>query len=374
VEAFAEGLRAELKARVSTGLSRAARDTERCDKAAALAAEAERLLGAPRDGTYERLREASSLAAARQTGLGRLNEEIDLYGPADLPVAAQLLARLEDAPAVPDPAPSLEPLAQSVVRAAKGGDSKARTRWLQRAAALCVWVLVEPRQGEPLDSNLHQAIDQGGNEVTRLASPGVRRTDGSVLVRARVHVDPAARDLPAEPDEAPAVPEPITPPASLPPIPADGAAASAPPPHDIIVSDEDGGDEEEVAVHEEAPPPPPPEPPAPPPAAAAAPPAFNAPFGDLTGEGAINADEAAAAAKAASRIPKIVEDDPSRMDEALAAEVALAVETETSADPEWAQVARGPEAFDPELGVDAVPDHVTDEDVEEVHELEEPKK
>ena len=44
--------------------------------------------------------------------------------------------------------------------------------------------------------------------------------------------------------------------------------------------------------------------------------------------------------------------------------MALAVETETSADPEWAQVARGPKAFDP--------DEVGDEDVEEVHELSEP--
>src|SRR5206468_994076 len=141
------------------------------------------------------------------------------------------------APAAPDPAPSLEAVAQAVVRAARGGDCKVRTAWLRRGAALCGWVLIEPADG-PVDPELHQAVDAGGDEIVRIASPGVRRTDGSVLVRARVHVDPAARDLPPEPDEAPAVPEPITPPSSLPPIPPDGSAPSAPPPshEEIVVS------------------------------------------------------------------------------------------------------------------------------------------
>src|SRR5207253_1836375 len=145
---------------------------------------------------------------------------------------------------------------------------------------------------DALDADLHQAIDQGGNVVTRLASPGVRRTDGSVLVRARVHVDPGARDLPPEPDEAPAVPEPITTPANLPPIPPDGGAPSAPPPaNDIIVTDEEDGEDEEVVAA------PPTEPISPRQSA------FNAPFGDLTGEGQIHPDEAAAAAKAVSQMP-----------------------------------------------------------------------
>jgi hypothetical protein len=106
--------------------------------------------------------------------------------------------------------------------------------------------------------------------------------------------------------------------------------------------------------------------PVPPPTLAA----FTTPFGDLTGEGEIKPHEAAAAAEAASRIPRIVADDPARSDEALAAEVALAVETETSMDRGWAQIARGPDAFDaPPEGPD---DEVTDDDVEEVHELSEP--
>ena len=67
-------------------------------------------------------------------------------------------------------------------------------------------------------------------------------------------------------------------------------------------------------------------------------------------------------------MPKIVEGE--HLDEALAAEVALAIETETSADPEWAQVARGPEAFDGESGEheEGADYQVADDDVEEVQE------
>src|SRR5207253_10964187 len=107
VEAYAEGLRHELRATAAAAFSRARTDTERCDKAAALAAEAE-LLGAPADGTAQRLRDASALAAARETALQRLSEEMDLYGAADLPMAAQLLRKLEEGPVAPDPGPSLD--------------------------------------------------------------------------------------------------------------------------------------------------------------------------------------------------------------------------------------------------------------------------
>jgi len=141
VEAYAEGLRGELRARTSAASAQARNDVERCDRAAALAVEAE-LLGAPRDQTSQRLRDASAQVAARQSSLERLGEELEFYSAADLPVAAQLLSRLEQSPPAPDPAPSLEPLAQAV-RAAKGEDSEARTAWLQRAAALCGWQVVE---------------------------------------------------------------------------------------------------------------------------------------------------------------------------------------------------------------------------------------
>ncbi|TMA30964.1 MAG: hypothetical protein E6J88_04795, partial [Deltaproteobacteria bacterium] len=170
VEAYAEGLRHELRATAAAAFSRARTDTERCDKAAALAAEAE-LLGAPADGTSQRLRDASAGAAARQEALERLSEEIEFYAAADLPVAAQLLSRLEDGPRPPDPAPSLEPVAQALVRAATGGDCKPRTAWLKRAAALCGWQLVEPARGDKVDPEWHQAVDSGGETVIRLACP-----------------------------------------------------------------------------------------------------------------------------------------------------------------------------------------------------------
>ncbi len=176
VEAYAEGLRHELLASASAAFGRSRIDTERCDKAAALAAEGE-LLGAPADGTAQRLREASAQAAARQSALEQVSQEIEFYAHADLPVAAQLLKRLEDGPGAPDAAPSLEPVAQAVVRAAKGGDAKVRTAWLKRAAALCSWQLVEPARGQPVDPEWHQAVDSGGDSVVRLASAG-RPGDG----------------------------------------------------------------------------------------------------------------------------------------------------------------------------------------------------
>ena len=357
VEAFADGLRGELRVRIAGSLTVAVRETERCDKAAALAAEAVRFLGAPNDGTSELLRQASKLAAARHTGLERLQGEVDLYDVADLPVAAQLVRRLEESPAVPDPVPAVATVVQAVVQAAKGGDCKVRTHWLQRAAALCGFGLIEPREGEPVDSGLHQPIDQGSGAVVRLASPGVRRSDGSVLAPARVHLDPAARELPPEPEEAPAFPEPILPPERMPPPP-----VSPPPPvPESVFSEEDSGREAEVDDPDKtrpifyepraAPPRPAPLEPPPPPADAlhAEPPPppvdekaraqlpFAAPFGDLAGGVEINPDEAAAAANAASKMPKIVSTDPAHLDEALAAEVALAVESAGSEHREWPQ-------------------------------------
>lgn len=358
VEAYAEGLRNELRARAQASLQRARSDAERCDKAAALAAEAE-MLGAPRDGTAQRLREASAQSGARESALQRIAEEIDLYEPADLPVAQQLLSRLEDGPAAPDPAPSLEPVAQAVVRGARGGDCRPRTAWLKRGAALCGWQLVEPARGEAVSPEWHQAVDAGGSTVVRLACPGLKRADGSGLVRARVHVDPAVASQPEEPEEPKAEPEPLTTPSSLPPLedepqaqaeapPAPAPAAASEPPIAPVVASDPGGP---VPL----PPPAPPQP-------------FAAPFGDL-GEGQIRPEEAAAAATAASRIPKIVSGDPTHNDEALAHEVALAVETEVSSTSgEWAAVARGPEAFEPPVG----PDEVVDSEIEEVHELTEP--
>jgi hypothetical protein len=177
--------------------------------------------------------------------------------------------------------------------------------------------------------------------VVRLASPGLKHKDGAGIVRARVQVDPAAAALPEEPEEPAAVPEPI-----------------APPPkevHDTPVESPKVVEKtsEFAPVPEQAK-----EPPEAPVALPA--PASVAPLAEVAKDEKPSAGEAPAA-----QVPKIVSDDPARNDEALAVEVALAVETEMSTDKQWAQVARGPQAFDPES-----PAEVSDEDVEEV--LEEP--
>ncbi|HTO97960.1 MAG TPA: hypothetical protein VMK66_13010 [Myxococcales bacterium] len=289
VEAYAEGLRAELTARTGAASARARTDVERCDRAAALTADAE-MLGVPPDGTSQRLREASAQAAARQTALERLAEEIEFYAGADLPVAAQLLARLEDSP-VPDPAPSLEPIAQALVRAAGGPDAEARAGWVQRAAALAAWEVVLPKPGDPFDPDAHQAVDSGGASVVGVACPGVKRTDGSVIVQARVLAarPPGAEGAAAQSAAAPA------------------PAAEVPAP----------------APENAAPPPPAPEgPTVPPPAPAAAAP-DSAPL-VAPWETPILPAEAAAAAAAASLVPRVVvSEDPAAKDEALAVEVAL---------------------------------------------------
>jgi hypothetical protein len=94
LDAFADGLRDELRARAAAALVRVRGEVERCDKAAAQAADAQ-AQGAPADGSAERLRDESAAAAARQTGLQRLEQEIDLYPSAELPLAMQLLQKLE---------------------------------------------------------------------------------------------------------------------------------------------------------------------------------------------------------------------------------------------------------------------------------------
>jgi hypothetical protein len=272
VEAYAEGLRAELTARAAAAAARARTDVERCDRASALTADAE-MLGVRPDGTSQRLREASAQAAARQTALERLAEEIEFYAGADLPVAAQLLGRLEDT-SVPDPAPSLEPIAQALVGAATGKDLEQRAAWVQRAAALAAWQVVAPKPGDPLDAGSHQAIDSGGTAVVALACPGMKRADGSVIAQARVLVAPDAVAEQAANAAAPAGP-----PAPEPTAPADLAAAPAQQP---------------------------------------SPAAFPAPGVETP----ILPEEAAAAAAAAARVPRKIVDDPDASDE-LAVEAAL---------------------------------------------------
>ena len=357
VEAFAEGLRDELRVRITEQLGTSRRSTEICDRAAALSAEAEQTLGAPRDGTSQKLRATAAATAARQHALERIAEEIDMYQAADLPVAAQLVARLEDGPAqldTPDPAQPLQTQAEALVRAARGPLAEERQAWLARAAALCGWTLIEPLPGEVVRDELMQALDAGGDHIVAVASPGLRAHDGSVLVRARVLVG-APRSEP--PPQMATLPPPVG--AEIAGDAGDaGVEADAHHPEraDAAATGEDRAHRPEGAAAE-------------PDAAGAghtgdadlardgAPNAAAggpgsaaagaaAPFGNLAGGGDISAAEAAAAAASASAAPHVVGGDESDLEEAaLAAQVALAVETEVSADPDWAQVARGPEAF-----------------------------
>ena len=220
-------------------------------------------------------------------------------------MSAQLLGRLAESPAAPDPAPSLEAVAQAMVRAARGSDCKPRTAWLRRAAALCAWEVFEPLRGDPVRMELCKPVDEGGDRVVRLASPGLKRADGTTIVRARVQVDPAVANMPEEPDEPAAVEEPLAVPedalravaAEMPPGPAAGAAGE-------VAAGAFAAAASDAAI-----------------AAAPAP-----SFGDV-GEERIQPGEAAAAADAAKKMPRIV-DDPLASDEALAAEVALTLAAE----------------------------------------------
>ena len=312
IEAYADGLRMDLRARAAAAAAKARVEMERGDKAAALAADGE-LLGAPQDGTAQRLRDAAAQAAARQSGLTRLAEEIEFYDSGDLPVASQLLAKLEDSPSG-DPAPVLEAIAQAVARSANPGDGDGRASWVRRAATLCAWQIVEPQPGESLDSAF-EVLDSGGTSVAALVCPGLKRADGASIVRPRVLGV-------AKPPEAP-VPaaSPVTPEADLAPKPAivtsSEAVASPTATIDALVPPAEPA--AGLPVSE-------------PPAAVLPPMERTTPFAllpapntpvlsllDLSAETPIGPEEAAAAAAAAARVPRVVPDDAQIRDEALAA-------------------------------------------------------
>ena len=312
IEAYADGLRMDLRARAAAAAAKARVEMERGDKAAALAADGE-LLGAPQDGTAQRLRDAAAQAAARQSGLTRLAEEIEFYDSGDLPVASQLLAKLEDSPSG-DPAPVLEAIAQAVARSANPGDGDGRASWVRRAATLCAWQIVEPQPGESLDSAF-EVLDSGGTSVAALVCPGLKRADGASIVRPRVLGV-------AKPPEAP-VPaaSPVTPESDLAPKPA-------------IVTSSDAVASPTATIDALVPPAEPAAglPVSEPPAAVLPPMERTTPFAllpapntpvlsllDLSAETPIGPEEAAAAAAAAARVPRVVPDDAQIRDEALAA-------------------------------------------------------
>jgi hypothetical protein len=125
---------------------------------------------------------------AREEGLRRMQEEVDLYSGPDLPIAERLLARFREGKPF-DAKPALESLAQALAAAPTPEDEL--TGWLSRATTLCGWTLVEPKANEPVNAELHDAREPG-EVVRRTLVPGVRRADGAVLLRARVVAGPNA--------------------------------------------------------------------------------------------------------------------------------------------------------------------------------------
>src|SRR5256885_321586 len=138
IEPFAEGLRAELRDRVAAHRKQAQEAASRCDKSAALAVEAERVLRAPREGVSQHLQTVSAQAAARVQALERVHGEVELYAASDLPLAERLVARLVEGPLPADPTGPLERQAQALVRVARKENGELRAR-LSRAAALRGW-------------------------------------------------------------------------------------------------------------------------------------------------------------------------------------------------------------------------------------------
>jgi hypothetical protein len=357
VEAYAEGLRTELQARSDAAIARSRKDSERADKAAALSAEAA-LFGAPDDGTAQRLRADSAQAAAKLSALQRLAGETDLYAPHDLPIATQLFSRLDASPSPPEATLSLEPVAQAVVRAARGDDVGDRTAWLSRAAALCGWELVTPSLGVAVDPEWQQPVDgetAQGAMVASVACPGLRRADGSGIVRARVTVT-----LPALPLVGQVPLDLGLPPmeAAPPPVETSTAAPEANSAQtSLALREPEEDDVQEIFDTVETPPIVVPAHsfsnaiPLPAPTSSSIDPM--APFGDLTGGATIKPEEAEAAAAHASTLkPKIVNEDGARGDVGLEAEVNKT----------------GPD----DTGEMSSAEQVEDDDVEEVEELSEP--
>ena len=186
VDAYADGLRRELYQSISAVLEESVKATHLLDHAAGLALDAEKTLGEAAIARSDELRSASAQAMAREEGLRRMQEEVDLYSGADLPIAERLLSRFREGKAF-DPTPALESLAQAL--AAAPTPDEELSGWLSRAATLCGWTLIEPKVGERIDAAVHDAREPG-DVVRRVVVPGVKKADGSVIVRARVVAGP----------------------------------------------------------------------------------------------------------------------------------------------------------------------------------------
>jgi hypothetical protein len=237
IDSFAEGLRSELRGRATQLLGAADRALLACDQAARLAAEAEQQLGAPAGGDEDReLRRLAAEAAARQTSLQLFLAEVDLYAASELAIADRLLERLAANPPAPgqlspDPAGPLSALGESLLR--KGPFTQLLAAWVESAAPLCGWTLIEPRRGDEVRPDLHEVEADGGRRgapIGRSLVPGVRRQDGSIVARARV----ALEDVGAAPE-------------------AQGLSAAPPSPAEFVVSDSEVEEAHDLPASVDAP-------------------------------------------------------------------------------------------------------------------------
>jgi hypothetical protein len=182
VDAYADGLRRELHHKISAILDESVRATHSLDYAAGLALDAEKTLGEAAVASSDELRSASAQAMTREEGLRRMQEEVDLYSGADLPIAERLLSRFQEGQQV-DPKPALESLAQALAASATAEEEL--SAWLSRAATLCGWTLIEPKADDPVDAAVHD-VREPGPVVARALVPGVKRADGAIIVKARI--------------------------------------------------------------------------------------------------------------------------------------------------------------------------------------------
>src|SRR3954469_13884083 len=173
VDAYADGLRRELHQTVSAVLEESEKATHLLDYAAGLALDAEKTLGEAAIPRSDELRSASAQAMAREEALRGGQGEVDLYSGADLPIAERLLSRFREGKPF-DPRPALESLALSL--AAAPTPEEELSGWLSRAATLCGWTLIDPKPGEAVAAEVHDARE-AGEVVQRLLVPGVRRAD-----------------------------------------------------------------------------------------------------------------------------------------------------------------------------------------------------
>ena len=230
VEAFADGLRSELKLR-SRALAQAALDRANlCNKAAQLAVDAQQSSGQtlPASSSLTRL---ASEATARSNALSRIAGEVDLYAAAEIPIASQLLDRITRGEAE-DPLPLLRLIAEEGWL-----NGTINVDWLAQAAALYGWTVISPKVGDPFDPALHDLEGLAGETIEELLAPGVRDAAGAVLMPARVRARPRAEDLLSELDPAALVPLDSAPP------PAAATDASADDEWDRVAQGPDAFDE-----------------------------------------------------------------------------------------------------------------------------------